>query len=129
MSDLFLIFNHTFTPLQERQAYRELGVEKIIAPPRAVRSLWAAIPPDEETLISLLQPLFSWLDHNAQKGDFVLVQGDFGASFLLVRYALNKMYIPIYSTTERKAVENKLDNGEIRLTHTFRHVCFRKYGQ
>jgi len=128
MPDLFLIFSHTITPLQEKQAHRELGVEKIIAPPRAIRNIWAAIPPDKEVLLPLLQSVFSWLDRNAQKGDFVLIQGDFGASFLLVRHALHKEYIPVYSTTERKAVENKLDDGEIRLTHIFRHVCFRRYG-
>jgi len=80
-------------------------------------------------LLLLLQPVFSWLDRNAQKGDFVLIQGDFGASFLLVQHALHKEYIPVYSTTERKAVERLLEDGQVELIHQFYHIRFRKYGK
>ncbi len=37
MADLFLLFSHTITPLQEKHAYTELGVEKIITAPRLQR--------------------------------------------------------------------------------------------
>ncbi|MBW2659998.1 MAG: hypothetical protein JRC87_10485, partial [Deltaproteobacteria bacterium] len=45
----------------------------------------------------------------------VLIQGDFGACYLLIQHALNKDYIPIYSTTERKAVERQLEDDQVEL--------------
>ncbi len=129
MSDLILIFNHTITPVQEEQAKEELGVENIVVPPQDIRTLWTAVPPAAEALVPFLQPVVSWLDQNVNKGDFVLIQGDFGACYLMVQHALKKEYIPVYSTTERKAVERQLTDGGIQVTHTFRHVYFRKYGQ
>lgn len=129
MSNLFLLFSHSMTPMQEEQARIELGVEKIIEPPINIRSLWSALPPEEETLLSLLEPVIQWVDQEARKEDYILIQGDFGACYLLVQHAMESGYIPIYSTTERKAEEKILDDGGVQLTHTFRHVCFRKYGQ
>jgi hypothetical protein len=129
MAELFLLFNHTITPVQEQQARLELGVERITEPPEDIRRTWAAIPPQEENIAPILAPVIAWLDDHAAPGDYVLIQGDFGACFLLAIHAMNRGYIPVYSTTERHAVEKKLDDGGVRLTHTFRHVRFRKYGQ
>ncbi len=128
MADLLLLFNHTITPVQEEQARLELGVELIVTPPAEISSIWAAIPPEAEGIRATLAPVMSWLDDQAVPGDFILVQGDFGACFLLADHALNRGYIPIYSTTERRAVEEHLDDGGVRLTHTFRHVRYRRYG-
>ncbi len=129
MADMFLLFNHTLTPVQEEQARRELGVRQIIEPPGDLRRIWAAVPPREEAIRPHLLPVITWLDAQAVAGDFVLIQGDFGACFLLADHALNQGYIPVYSTTERRAVEEQLADGGIRLTHTFRHVRFRIYGR
>ncbi len=129
MPDLFLLFSHTITPIQEEQAYMELGVGSIIEPPLEIRKIWSAIPPADDALMPFLPPVFSWLEQNAESGDFVLIQGDFGATYLLVRHALTRGYIPVYSTTEREAVETRLEDEGRQVTHTFRHVFFRRYGQ
>lgn len=129
MTNLFLFFNHTFTGKQEQEARTSLFVQNIIRPPDPIQALWGQVPPDSEKLRPFMRPILSWLDQYGRKGDFVLVQGDFGACFLLVQHALQRGYTPIYSTTERKAVEKKLDNGKIALTHIFSHIRFRKYNQ
>ena len=129
MPDLFLLFSHSITSVQEKHAKKELSVEHIIVPPAAVRSLWASLPPEVESLQSLLEPVTSWLKGASKTGDYVLIHGDFGACYLLVQYCLETSRIPIYSTTERKAVETELDNGTIRLTHEFCHVRYRNYGE
>ena len=63
-----------------------------------------------------------------KKGDYILIQGDFGACFLMVQFAFEKGFIPIYSTTEREAVETHGEDGSVSLTHRFKHRIFRRYG-
>ena len=128
MPKLFLVFNHTFTLSQQESARSELGVEIILEPPLELRRQWANIPPNAASLQPRLQPMFDWLGKYAQSGDFVLIQGDFGACYLAVRFALQHELVPIYATTERHAREEHLDDGRVKLEHTFDHVRFRCYG-
>jgi len=129
MSTLLLLFNHTITAEQEIQAREQLHVERIIAPPEEIRTIWDNLPPETEQLQPVLAPVLNWLDQAATAGDYILVQGDFGACYLVVRYCFEQGYVPLYATTKRKAVEHHLDNNQVELTHTFEHVIFRKYGK
>jgi len=129
MPRLFLLFNHyPLTPEQQSDARTSLGVEEVITPPEKIRSLWSQFPPDAKGLASLLQPVRDWLVTAAIPGDLVLIQGDFGACYLMISFAMSQDLIPIYSTTERQAFEERLDDGSVHLVHRFRHVRFRLYG-
>ena len=105
MPRLFLFFNHEITPRQLARARLELGVAEVAQPPAELSRRWANVPPDEERLLPWMRPVFAWLDEQAAPGDFVLVQGEFGACYLLVRHALDRGLVPVYSTTERHARE------------------------
>ena len=125
---LYLLFNHELTSLQKEDALVSLGVERIRVPPPDLKSMWRRIPPDLPAIDSYLEPVREWLKGDAGKGDYVLIQGDFGACFIMVGFALDQGLIPIYSTTEREAVEEQGDDGTVRLTHQFKHRIFRRYG-
>ncbi|HAA63816.1 MAG TPA: hypothetical protein DCE04_00875, partial [Thermoanaerobacter sp.] len=88
---------------------------------------WSGISPYDDSLTFCLQDLISWLKINARKGDYVLVQGDFGATFLIVDFCLKNDLIPVYSTTKREVI-TEIKNGEnIKVSRLFTHVRFRKY--
>ncbi len=127
MAKLLVIFNHTLTADQEADAHRSLGVTEIVHPPPALSNLWANIPPEPECIDGLLEPLLGRLEENGTVEDYVLIQGEFGATCLLVRHVDGLGMIPVYSTTSRKAFEEVLDNNEVRVSHRFRHVRFRRY--
>ncbi|QQG66587.1 CRISPR-associated protein Csx20 [Desulfobulbus oligotrophicus] len=129
MHQLFLIFNHSFTPDQETSARTELGVAAIVEMPPELQELWANVPPELPGLDTWLQPFYQWITKHCQPGDYILIQGDFGASYLLVGFATGRQLIPVYATTRRQAREEHLNNGRIRMEHTFKHVRFRRYGQ
>ena len=129
MPSLLLIFNHRITSLQEEDARRSLGVEGITDLPEELKAMWRQIPADLEGINSYLAPIQSWLKCQAKKGDYVLIQGDFGACFIMVNFALEQGWIPIYSTTEREAMEEHGPDGTVKITHQFRHRIFRRYGQ
>jgi hypothetical protein len=126
---LYLLFNHRLTVAQDRDARQTLGVEKIVAPPDHIRRLWAQIPPEVDDPATFLAPVLQWLTDAPRRGDYLLVQGDFGATCLVVKRALLRGIIPVYSTTRREAVEHRYPDGRIELQHTFCHVRYRRYSQ
>lgn len=123
---MLVIFNHSLTDAQKEDAKRSLGVDDFIAPPAHLLAIWGQLPPEAETLAPLLAPLFDWLREAGRQGDYVLVQGDFGATHLTVQKALVLGMTPVYSTTRCEAVETRSGDA-ISLTHHFRHVRFRQY--
>jgi hypothetical protein len=127
MTQLHLLFNHKLTPAQEADAIDNLGIETSVSPPDDITRLWGQIPPDLASLSDYLKPVETWLADQAAAGDYVLIQGDFGACYRMVQAAFALNLIPIYATTRREAVENHLPDGSIELTHQFRHVIYRKY--
>lgn len=126
---LFLLFNHTLTEAQRVDALNSLGIGEFIEPPQAVQKIWGDIPSENGRINDLLTPVREWLGDMALADDYVLIQGDFGACFLIVDHAHRLGLIPIYSTTRREAHEEFLDDGSVRLVHRFRHVRFREYGK
>lgn len=126
---LALIFNHEFTQDQVTDALNSLGVEKIESMPEDVANIWAEIPPQQVTLKQYLLPLKQWLTDNFAQGDCVLIQGDFGACYLMADFALRNGFIPVYSTTVREATQTVSLDGSVLMTHRFKHVMFRKYGE
>jgi len=128
-TNLLLLFNHTPTAAQDEDARRSLGVEEIIHLPEFLRSVWNSVPPDAEKIYGYLEPIRSWVLEASRSGDYLLIQGDFGASYLMVKFAFEQGLIPVYSTTERDAVEEITEDGAVRLSHRFRHVRFRRYGE
>lgn len=124
---LFLIFNHDITPVQESDAYSSLGVQRIIVMPPGLKDLWRQIPPALPKISAYLTPVKDWLSREAEKNDYVLIQGDFGACFIMVNFAFEIGLIPIYSTTQREVSEEHKEDGIVNLSHQFRHRIFRKY--
>jgi hypothetical protein len=125
---LFHIFNHTLTEAQFDDARNRLGVECIVSPPKRLQNLWCQVPADLEGIDGYLAPVKDWLAAEGRPGDFVLVQGDFGATWIMINHAFKLGLVPVYSTTERQAEETITGDGAVRLVHHFRHRRFRRYG-
>ncbi|MDR3631422.1 MAG: CRISPR-associated protein Csx20 [Desulfocapsaceae bacterium] len=127
MPNLILLFNHCLTKAQELDAHLSLRVESIIEPPPDIGTLWAQVPPDIDDLGTYLEPIFLWLESEARPGDYVLVQGEFGATWLAVQEAFRANMIPVYSTTRRDAMEEHMFDGRVETRHIFSHVRYRRY--
>lgn len=125
---LFLIFNHQLTSKQERDARLSLGIQRIEDLSSNLQSIWNNIPPYLTEISAYLAPIQNWLKLNAKQNDYVLIQGDFGACYIMVNFAFEMGLIPVYSTTLRDAVEEHKDDGTVKLVHQFNHQIFRKYG-
>ncbi len=106
-----------------------MGVDHFIPLPSDLQQIWQGIPPMQEQLYPFLSPVRQWLETKAKPKDFILIQGDFGATYLMVNFAIEKNLVPVYATTKRNAVEKTLDDGSIKMEHIFSFCRFRRYGQ
>jgi hypothetical protein len=127
MPTLFLLFSHTLTEEQRADARRTLGVRRFVRLPADLQARWSAVPPDADRIDAHLQPVLDWLAAQARPGDYVLAQGDFGAIFLAVTFALGRGLRPIYATTARQVRETRRPDGQVEVQRVFRHARFRPY--
>lgn len=125
---LYLLFNHKLTSEQEEDAYLNLGVERIVYLPDSLLAIWKNISPKKRYLKDLLYPIYSYMYSRCTKGDYILIQGDSGATYQVVQKAFSLKLKPIYATTERKAVEKNVEGKNIK-TSEFEHVIYREYGE
>lgn len=127
MRKMLLVFSHKLTDEQIRDANETLKVTKFVSLPEELQRLWMNITPDLESIKDGLNPICKWIQENAKNDDYVLIQGDFGATCFVVYFTFKAGKVPIYATTERQVIESKLDDNVIKTERVFRHKRFRKY--
>lgn len=123
---MLLIISHSITLEQEKEARAQLGIDEFVMLEPNLLDKWSNIPPDVHLLDDHLEDVFKWIDKNACDGDYALVQGDYGATFMVVDYCMARGIIPVYATTQRK-VKEEVSGNSIIATREFRHVMFREY--
>lgn len=123
------LMNHTLLDSQITDAKQSFGSLEFIEPPQCLKSLWSNISPYEPAISEILKPVVEWLNTTAVKDDFILIQGDFGACYLIVNYAIDSQLIPLYATTRRLSSDSIDQNDCITTQRQFKHIRFRKYGQ
>ena len=123
MKTMYILMSHTITQQQINDAQSVLDVQKFVTLPT---DIWSQIPAETESVESSLLPLKAQLVTYAKKGDLLLVQGDYGATYNMVQFAKEIGLVPVYATSERKAYE-VVEGEKITTVREFRHVRFRKY--
>ena len=73
----------------------------------------------------IIKNVILWLK-NTNKNDVLIVQGEFGSTFMIVDFALKNNLIPLYATTKRIAKEN-IEGEIVHREYIFEHVCFKEY--
>jgi len=118
--------SHSLSDTQIEEAKEVLKVNCIKVLPSPLQEIWSNIAPEGELPIDTLEPIKDWILKESDEKDYVLVQGEFGATFYIVDYCLNLKRVPIYATTKRE-VEEKVEGNKTITYRTFKHVNFRKY--
>lgn len=127
MPKMFLLFSHTLTSSQEKEAKEIHKCEKCIPLPKVLQKKWSNVSPKENLDESILNVFIEYLSSHSNKGDYVLIQGDYGLTYGVVKWCNNNSRTPVYSTTERKTKDVKLNYGSIKKVSEFKHINFRRY--
>ena len=123
MKTLFMLMNHALTQEQEEDARKNLDVGKFV---NIADARWSDIDPSEKSVIKIVEIYKDRLRSQAKAGDVLLVQGDFGATYNMIRFAKNMGLIAVYATTNRIASE-QVENGKVVIKREFKHARFREY--
>ena len=103
--NMILLFSHELTKAQIDDAQLNLNVCNFIYLPQELQTIWSNIPPEINCLNDYLPKINKFLKENSEQDDYVLIQGDFGATYLMINYSKSLGLIPIYSTNKRKVKE------------------------
>ena len=127
MTQLFLLFSHKLTSDQIYDAKETLKVDNYSYLPESLQLKWSNVDPAGNLDTQALNEIGKWLQKEGSKGDLVLIQGDFGATFYMVDLCLKKGFVPIYATTKRVSEEKQNAEGIVERKQLFKHVGFRRY--
>ncbi|MDR2080645.1 MAG: hypothetical protein LBP54_02005 [Campylobacteraceae bacterium] len=125
MKKLFILMNHNLMESQIKEAKEVLKIDEIID---LSDSTWANIDPDKEKITYELTAYKERLTAEANKDNYLLVQGDFSATYSMVNFAFINGIIPVYAVTKRESKEQIID-GKVVITREFIHARFREYEQ
>jgi hypothetical protein len=121
---MYLLFSHKLTDAQIEDAKR-LGVDEFVYLPQDLQQKWSNVPPELESIKEYAKAFEEFLK-SARKGDYVLIQGDFGLTCHMVNFSKNNGLIPVYATTKRISKDIN-QNGKIIKISEFQHIRFRMY--
>ena len=125
MPKVYCLLNHELTEKQIAELKMEFNCEEIVYPTEDVKNIWSQISTSKILDKEIISKITTWLQ-TAKKDDVLIVQGEFGSTFMIVDYALKNGLIPVHAVTKRIAKETR--EGEIvHRAYVFEHVCFRKY--
>ena len=124
---LILLFSHKLTKAQIQDAIKNMNITEFISMPEKLQNQWSNIPEDLDNITEYLTGIRLWLHDVAESNDYILIQGDFGATYYFVNWAFNNKLIPVYSTTKRTHTEKELNDGSVEIQKSFQHQMFRKY--
>lgn len=126
MKKFIVLMSHDMSDIQKNDAHENLKVTKIIEAPPNIKKIWGNIEPISDLNTVKLDEIVSWIKENSNKQDYVLVQGEFGATFYIVDYCFKNNLIPVYATSIRRVEETR--QGEKVITNrVFVHEGYRRY--
>ncbi len=123
---MMLLFSHNLTNLQIEDAKSSLQVEEILPLPANLQEMWSNVDPETDEREELKE-IKNYIKDKLAKDDFVLIQGEWGYSYEMVKWSKSESFVPIYSASKRDYKEEIQSNGSVKNTHIFKHIKYKKY--
>ena len=120
-----LVFSHEMTENQEKELNEVYNVKEIEKLPRDLQDIWSNVS-IEKNYKEGFERIKKYIEENFNKNDVILIQGNWGYTYGLVKWSIEKGLIPVYSYTERNVEEIK-DGENVKKISYFKHVRFVKY--
>ena len=120
-----LVFSHQLTENQEKELIEKYEVKKIESLPNELQNMWSNVLIKKDYKENL-EKIKEFVKENFSKGDIILIQGNWGYTYNLVKWSIGNELIPVYSYTERNVEEIK-DGETVKKISYFKHVKFIRY--
>jgi len=119
MKKIILLFSHTLTEPQVKELKEDWNCEEIVYMPTELKNNWMDVTDDVD--ISQFQ---KFLLENLQKGDYVLIQGEWGLTYNMINFAKENNFIPLYAGTTRKVTEHK-EGDKVIKNSVYIHTIYK----
>ena len=120
-----LLFSHQLTENQEKELVENFKVKKIVSLSSELQEMWSNVS-IKENYKENLEKIKKYIEENFNENDVMLVQGNWGYTYNIVKWSIEKKLIPVYSYTERNVEEIK-DRENVKKISYFKHVKFIEY--
>ena len=122
---VLLLFSHQLTENQEKELVENFKVKKIVSLSSELQEMWSNVS-IKENYKENLEKIKKYIKENFNENDVMLVQGNWGYTYNIVRWSIEKKLVPVYSYTERNVEEIK-DGENVKKISYFKHVKFIEY--
>ena len=119
-----LVFSHEMTENQEKELNEVYNVEKIEKLPKDLQEMWSNVSIEK----NYKEKIKKYIEENFNTNDVLLIQGNWGYTYSLVKWSIEIGLVPIYSYTERNVEEIK-DGENVKKISYFKHVKFLEYSE
>jgi len=120
-----LLFSHQLTENQEKELVENFNVKKIVSLSSELQEMWSNVS-IKENYKENLEKIKKYIEENFNENDVMLVQGNWGYTYNIVKWSIEKKLVPVYSYTERNVEEIK-DGENVKKISYFKHVKFIEY--
>ena len=120
-----LLFSHQLTENQAKELIEDFGVKKIVSLASELQEMWSNVS-IKENYMENLEKIKKYIENNFNKDDVMLIQGNWGYTYNLVKWSIENDLIPVYSYTERNVEEIK-DGENVKKIRYFKHKKVIKY--
>ncbi|QUB97982.1 hypothetical protein J4863_01525 [Leptotrichia sp. oral taxon 221] len=120
-----LLFSHQLTENQEKELVENFKVKKIVSLSSELQEMWSNVS-IKENYKENLKKIKKYIEENFNENDVMLVQGNWGYTYNIVKWSIEKRLVPVYSYTERNVEEIK-DGENVKKISYFKHVKFIEY--
>ena len=122
---VLLLFSHELTENQKKELEEEFGVKKIEKLSAKLQNMWSNVSINEgyEENLKIIK---KYISDNFSEEDIMVIQGNWGYTYNLVKWSIENNFIPVYSYTERN-VEEIREGEDVKKISYFKHVKFLKY--
>ena len=121
----FLLFSHQLTDNQAKELMEDFGVKKIVSLTRELQEMLSNVS-IKENYMENLEKIKKYIENNFNKDDVMLIQGNWGYTYNLVKWSIDNDLLPVYSYTERNVEEIK-DGENVKKISYFKHIKFIEY--
>ena len=120
-----LLFSHQLTENQEKELVENFKVKKIVSLSSELQEMWSNVS-IKENYKENLEKIKKYIEENFNENDVMLVQGNWGYTYNIVKWSIEKKLVPVYSYTERNVEEIK-EGENVKKISYFKHVKFIEY--
>ena len=122
---VLLLFSHQLTENQEKELIENFKVKKIVSLSSELQEMWSNVS-IKKNYKENLEKIKKYIEENFNENDVMLVQGNWGYTYNIVKWSIEKRLVPVYSYTERNVEEIK-DGENVKKISYFKHVKFIEY--